>query len=359
MPRYTKSKNKKIVRKQKDFKHPYQVLHFLQTATDSQFKPFRDQARDYLTEASVPPVKLQRRSLQKIALLNPKELTKHAAHDFHGNDALGGGVGSSIAVINNQIKHLLGIDKVSDAVFGVKKPQKLQSLDAQFAAYLVDLTYGKMKDRPESALGRFQRMPKYDTDHVSVWKNTLTGEMTVAVRGTKLQASDLLQDLEILLGKTKVESKELDRVLDQLEYDYPRMKYNVAAHSLGTAYVATQKEEHGDHFKNVYMFNPASSPAQSDAYEQSLANDDMYEWYINHGDLVSNNLLEHMNEQTISDRVQFGDYYYSPFSAHSITQWYPKDFHAPKEQQQKPQEPSLETAEMLQDNAETQAQNLS
>ena len=93
MPRYTKSKNKKLVRKHKDFKHPYQVIHFLQTSSDKQFQPFRDQARDYLSGATVPPVKLQKRALQRIAILDPKELTKHAVRDFNGDDALGGGVG--------------------------------------------------------------------------------------------------------------------------------------------------------------------------------------------------------------------------------------------------------------------------
>jgi hypothetical protein len=334
MPRYTKSKNKKLVRKTKRFKHPYQIIHFLQTANDKQMQPFRDTARDYLTGVTVPPVKLQRRALQKIALLDPKELTKHAVHDFNGDNALGGGVGSGIAVIWNQIMHLLGVDKLSDAISGVNKPKKQQSLDAQFAAYLVDLTYKAEKDRPSDALGRFERMPKYDTEHVSVWKNTLTGEMTVAVRGTKMNASDLLSDIKLLFGETQTDSKELDEILDQLEYDFPKQKYNIAGHSLGTAIIATQQPEHGDHWNNAYMYNAASSPGQNDQYETNLANDDTYEWFLNHSDLVSNNLLHFMNEGTLQDRVQFGDYVYSPVSAHSLTQWYPPGFANP----QKPQE---------------------
>jgi hypothetical protein len=359
MPRYVKSKNKKLVHKKKDFKHPYQVIHFLQTADDTQMKPFRDTARDYLTGATVPPVKLQRRALQKIALLDPKALTPHAVRDFNNDDALGGGVGSGIAVIWNQIMHLLGVDKLSDAISGVKKPKKQQSLDAQFAAYLVDLTYEDEKDRPSDALGRFERMPKYGTEHVSVWRNTLTGEMTVAVRGTKMNSSDLLSDVKLLFGETKTDSKELDNVLDQLEYDYPKQQYNVAAHSLGTAFVATQQPEHGDHWLNTYMFNPASSPGQSDQYETVLANDSSYEWFINHADLVSNNLLQFMDEGTLQDRVNFGDYAYSPVSAHSLTQWYPQGFTKPQEMKQAPQVSTMDTSEMQQDTPQTQAANLS
>lgn len=362
MPRYTRSKNKKLVRKQKDFKHPYQLIHFLQTANEKQFKPFKDKAREYLSGDTTPPVKLQTSALQKIALLHPKKLTPHAVSDFNGNDALGGGVGSSVAVINNQIKHLLGIDKVQDAVFGVNKPAKLQTLDSQFAAYLVDQTYSKINDRPDTTLGRFKRMPKYDTDHVSVWKNTFTGEMTVSIRGTKLEAADILADAKILFGETQTDSKELDNVLDQLEYDYPRQKYNIAAHSLGTAFVAGQKAEHGAHFNEVFMFNPASSPGQSNDYETTFANDDQYHWYINHGDMVSNNLLQFMDEDTVNNRVQFGHYYYSPVAAHSVSQWFPTGFNTPyfpDEMTLPPQDPSMDTAEYQQDNEQTQAENLS
>ena len=107
------------------------------------------------------------------------------------------------------------------------------------------------------------------------------------------------------------------------------------------------------------MFNPASSPGQNDQYEKTLANDSSYEWFINHADLVSNNLLQFMDESTLQDRVNFGDYKYSPVASHSLTQWYPQQFTTPKPQKQAPQEATFDTAEMKQDNVQTQAAGLS
>ena len=92
MPRYAKAKNKKLVRKMKRFKHPYQIIHFLQTASDSQFKPFQELASDYVTGKQTPPTRLKRRALQKIATKGPKALVKDTVRSFQENDALGGGI---------------------------------------------------------------------------------------------------------------------------------------------------------------------------------------------------------------------------------------------------------------------------
>jgi hypothetical protein len=75
--------------------------------------------------------------------------------------------------------------------------------------------------------------------------------------------------------------------------------------------------------------------------------------------MVSNNLLHFMDEGTLQDRVNFGDYAYSPMSAHSLTQWYPEGFATPQTLQQAPQESTFDTAELQQDTPETQAAGLS
>jgi hypothetical protein len=258
---------------------------------------------------------------------------------------------------------MLGIPQLHDAIFGSPKP-KAQSLDSEFMAYLVDQAYLPIDKRPDTVLKRFERMPQYDTSHCAVWNDVTTGEMTVAVRGTTMNWADISSDLAILAGSMKTESAELDNVLDLLEQEYPNSKFNIAAHSLGTMIVANEQGEHGGNFNNVYLFNPASSAAQPDKYEAEMANIPGVQYFINHGDLVSANLVQFMKPETLESQVTVGDYQWSPVSAHSLTNWYPEGFEkqdgvSTQETKLTNQPTSDETAEFHQDNPVSQAANLS
>jgi hypothetical protein len=359
MPRYRKSKNHKLVRKRRKFTKPYQLIHFLSTANEESFKPFRDKANEYLSGEDVPPIRLKTKALQQIATEHPKQLVAHAVSDFNTNDAKGGGLSSGVAVIYDQISHLLGMDKLKDAVFGVDK-KKQQSLESQFAAYLVQNTYKDINDRPDKVLNRFKRVPKYDTSHISVWEDIQTGEYTVSVSGTRAKTQDILEDIGILVGNINPNSSELDGVLDKLEAD-SNTKYNIACHSLGAMFVNKEETEHGSNWDHVWIFNPGSSPMQPDKYEQDMANNEKYDYYMNHGDPISGNLLHHMSHDTIQNQTTFGDYQYSPIASHSISNWFPEQFSS---QDDKPlrydkQPTTFDTAEFQIDNAETQAANLS
>jgi hypothetical protein len=332
----------------------------LSTADEESFKPFRDKAHDYLSGVDTPPVRLQKRGLQRIATEHPRDLVPHAVSEFNSNSALGGGIASGVAVIFDQISHLLGFDKLKDAVFGVDK-KKTQSLESQFAAYLVDKTYADIDNRPDKVLNRFVRVPGYDTEHVSVWLNNDTGEYTVTVRGSKAQAGDIKEDIGILVGNTNPNSSELDGVLDKLEAANPNVKYDIACHSLGASFVNKEQNEHGKHWDDVYIFNPGSSPMQNDAYERDMANNEQYSYFVNHGDPISANLVQHMSHDTVQNNTVFGDYQYSPIGSHSITQWFPEAF---DKQDDKPlqydrQETSYEVAELEQDTKESRDANLS
>jgi len=323
-------------------------------------QPFRDKARDYLSGTEKPPVPLKREALQRIALHPPRKLVKHVVKDFNENDAKGGGIGSALGAIGQVTSNLLGVQPLMENVFGVQKPKPL-TLDQEFAAYLVEQSYKDIDERPDTVLKRFERLAAYDTDHVSVWRNTKTDELTVAVRGTELSWSDILSDINLLLGSTNVASKELDKVLDQLESDYPQQKYDIAAHSLGTAFVENERQEHSRNWDEVFMFNPASSPAQNDQFEKLYANNEQYSYFVNHGDLVSANLIQFMTPETLQNNVQFGSYVWSPVGAHSLTNWYPEGFAmqdgTATQTPDKP--PSGDTAELQQDTPETQAAGLS
>lgn len=361
MPNYRKSRGK-FVKKHRNFKHPYQMIHFLSTTREKEYKPFRDIAKQYLSGDIVPSTKLSKQAIQHIAYNDPKQLVPHVVHEFEGQ--LGGGISSGVASIVHEGAHLLGIDLLHDAIFGVTKPQKLQSFDSKFTAYLIAQTYKPISERKDETLGRFTRLSKYDKNNVSVWKNNDTGELTVTVRGTKANLHDIGADIEIFFGRTHMTNDNLDEVLSAVERDHPGEKYNIAGHSLGSAYVWGEQDR-SDNWDNVYLFNAPSSPLQSDSAVSANANNEQYNYYLNHGDIASHNLAYFMDHDMLQNNVNWGHYQWSPLSAHSIHNWYPSDFndvdeHLANQPKTYDNEPtSMDTAEFHQDTPVTQAANLS
>ena len=133
MPVYKRASRKNQFQdKFKRFKHPYQILTFLQTANEAQWKNFQDIAKDYLKGTTKPKHALKKRALQKIATQEPHTLQHDLVNDFQNKRSLDGGIATSISVISNELMHLLGIDRIRDEIFSVPKPQDLK-LEQQMA----------------------------------------------------------------------------------------------------------------------------------------------------------------------------------------------------------------------------------
>jgi hypothetical protein len=359
MPRYVKGRGKKkLVKKKKRFKHPYEVLHALSSTQPDHFQHYRDLAQDYYSGSKVPPIPLNRSSLADMVDQNQQYLTSQAAHDFQ--DGLGGGIASAASVIGSELSHLVGADKFLDWVGHLKKPKKYQTLDSQVAAFLTDMTYKNLGDRPELAL-MYKRLDKYDTAHCSVWQNRDTDELMLCVRGTKLKAKDLQQDLSVLLGGIRVEDAEFKQVLNQLKTDYPHEKYNVAGHSLGAVYIMQEAGQWSDQWNKTYLFNAPSSPAQDDSVISDRVNNYGLDFYQNHGDMLGQNTNHFFNNETLDEHVYWGTYKWDPVSSHYLSSWYPAQFNnnAPSSTRIDNQPSSMDTAEFQQDNETSQAENLS
>jgi hypothetical protein len=207
----------------------------------------------------------------------------------------------------------------------------------------------------------FERLETYDSDHCSVWRNRNTGDILLTVRGTQLTNADITSDLQILLGKTRMEDLEVKSVLEKLSTDYPNEKYSVAAHSLGCAFVMEEAARYHDDWDNTFMFNAPSSPAQDDGVLKNRVNEYGLDFYQNHGDLLGANTNYMFNNQTLDEHVYWGGWRWDPVSSHSLTQWYPDNFHkAPATSTAiDNQESTLDTAEFQQDTPETQEAGLS
>ena len=360
MPKYSKGRGrKKLVKKKKKFSHPYDVIHALAATPPEGFKQYRNMAKDYLSGDKVPPAQLSREALGQMVDQNQKFLTQQAAHEFHDGGGLGGGISTATAVIGRELSHLTGANEFFDWVGKVKKPKKYPSFEAQVAAFLVDKTYEKVGSRPDKAL-MYERLGRYDTEHCSVWRNRNTDELLLTVRGTKLKASDLGQDLQILLGGIRVEDQEFRNIMNKLKTDYPNQKYDVAAHSLGCVYVMQEAGAYDSQWDQTFLFNAPSSPAQDDAALRDRINNPNLNYYSSHGDILGLNTVQLMNNETLEETTWM-PWKFSPLACHSISSWYPSSFvDAPATSTAIDNQPStVETAEYQQDTPETQAANLS
>ena len=362
MPKYRRGKGR-FQRKVRNFEHPYQMMYFLNTATEEQYEPFRKIAKSYLDGSRVPGRQLKRSSLEHIAYGDPKTLLPHVVNEFQaGGSELGGGVASGLSTVVHEGAHLLGLDLLWDKVFGAPRP-KMQSQESQFMAYLVSQAYKPVSKRKDHTIG-FTRVQKYDTDQIAVWKNDKSGELTVTVRGTKfLKPKDLLADAKIIFGKTNSTLPALEKTLSDIERDHPGQKYNIAAHSLGNAYVFSEME-HRPHWDGVFLFSPPSSPLQSDDVVSTWANQEGFQYFLNHGDLVSGNFSYFFDQDTLEDQVTYGDYRYDPISSHSLSQYYPSfiadsDDRPPEYDREDAPDQLPSDVIMGQDTEETRAEGLS
>jgi hypothetical protein len=307
------------------------------------------------------PLPLSREALSQMVDQNQQFLTQQAAHDFHSGGSLGGGIASATSVIGQEISHLTGAGEFMDWVGHINKPKKYASFDAQVAAFLTDMTYKTVDERPDKAM-MYERLSKYDTEHCSVWRNRDTQELMVTVRGTKkMSASDLKQDFQILVGGVNVENVDFRNVLDKLNKDYPNQKYNIAAHSLGCQYVLQEAARYGEHWDESFLFSVPSSPAQDDKVLRDRLNNYGLDFYQSHGDIMGQNTNYMFNNDTLDDHVTWGPYRWDPVSSHGLSQWVPESFYKPGPDYSTVdrQESTMDTAVHMQDNEVSQADNLS
>ena len=72
MPKYRRGRGK-LVKKHRNFEHPYQLIHFLSSTREKEYKPFRDIAKQYLDGSIVPGHRIRKNALQHIAYNDPKK----------------------------------------------------------------------------------------------------------------------------------------------------------------------------------------------------------------------------------------------------------------------------------------------
>ena len=361
MPRYLISPQTKP----QGFQSIDDITHFLTKSTDKEWDPFRTIAHQYLNQSKTPPRRLKKTALYSIITKKPHHLLPELHHEIqqhYDQEDIGGGIIEALHTIGFEVGHLAGLDWLGQVLGIVPRHNVPQTLHSELMAYLVHETYQPSNKRKDHTVG-YTRLEKYDNSKFAVYQNDKSQELVVCVRGTKLKMSDALADVKILLGG-EPESQQLDRMLDQLEKDFPDTKYDVAAHSLGAFYVYSEFAEHRDNMDEIFFYNPASSPLQNTDMLKKYGNARGVFYHIHQSDIVSHGLYQQMNSETFDSQVVLGPYVYSPISAHSLDQWYAGDIDASDDLEAPGpdydnQEVTVDTAEYGLDTPETQAAGLS
>ena len=276
-------------------------------------KHFKDRASVYKNEEG--RLFLHPRTLRKIATKNPNRLAGDVLSELkqhHKGEKIGGGIMEALHWFGSEASNILGVNAFKEWV-GLGYDHRDIPNEAQIFAKAVDMTYLDKSKRPSEVDG-LKRLPRYDTDRYSVWLEP-NGQYLVTVHGTKMNLSDIGQDMGIAAG-FKMNNKELQGLFQQFDRD--NKAYDIASHSLATQYVTNSKHNNAD---KIYLFNPASSPLMNSNYLNDIANNPAYTYFINPSDAVSEAVFQKMNHETM-DHSYIAPYTYSPAASHSLTQWY-------------------------------------
>ena len=164
-------------------------------------------------------------------------------------------------------------------------------VDEQYAR-LLSGGYRLQGTRPDELLG-WTRVPKYDSNYVSVWDNP-DGHRFISVRGTVPNKEDLMHDVHIAVRGTTtvVVGPELQHILDDTE---PNKIVDVAGHSLGTVLILQGYKNNKDLQSRIHMtrlYNPAYNPSllahnAMPSVAREFEQDPRVRYLINLGDVVS------------------------------------------------------------------------
>jgi hypothetical protein len=301
------------------------LSQFLYHCKDEHWKHLQKIAGDALEgrvqfEDKIKPSSLKLvRDKRPIELITPL-IDEHIGHNDPTSEVhRGGGIFHAIKSLIQVAGGIFGGRKVNEWVGPEAKHKDLSQKQINMAK-LVQGTYkGK---RPEEISG-WTRIDDLDSRYGSFWKNA-AGEYTLSVRGTKLNFRDIWADIKIAAGSKSQRDDDLVKSLREFNELHPGAKLNVAGHSLGTMLATNAlKEVDLPGQKDVYLYNPASSPFQSkEAVRDIQDNSDWnVQYHLNRNDIVSNYFSQQLSQDERDKHVFYGRFSRSPLSSHGLAQW--------------------------------------
>ena len=321
MPRYVKGTGK-FQKKRKwggfrDVQHLKSFLTRTNPKDEMWHKHFRTPAKAYKRKKPF----LHKRSLRAVATKHPTDLAGDVLSEMlqaQKGEPVGGGISETLFWFASQAANLVGLPKFQEWI-GAGYEHREIPREEQIFAKATDATYFEIGQRPAEIDG-LVRLPEYDQDRYSVWKQP-NGQYLITIRGTRgLSALDVASDVGIALGGPMQSLGEGGVQEIFTKFDREGKHYDVSAHSLGTQYVQNGTHENVD---SIYLFSPASSPLMNSDYLEEQANNKDYTYFINPSDPVSEAMWHKMSNDYVDTNTYVGNYAWSPLAAHSVSQWYP------------------------------------
>lgn len=246
-------------------------------------------------------------------------LKEHLGHiDPTSEIHKGGGIHHAVESVLQVAGGILGGEKVNSWVGGEVEHKPLSETQITMAQ-LVQATY---QNKRLETVGQWTRIDDYDSRYGSIWKNP-QGKYVLSVRGTKLNMRDIWKDMKIAAGSGSQRDDELVKSLRKFNQDHPNARMSIAAHSLGTQIAMNGIKEVPVNGRDVYLFNPASSPFQNKQIIRDIIEtpDKNIQYFLNKGDVVSNYFSQNMTQDEINEKVFYGKFSRSPVSSHVLAQW--------------------------------------
>ena len=293
----------------------------------------------YHADFPPPPSKLLPSALATVATTEKHTLAAllgvEAGHhanpktEFHS----GGGLSETASSIFSSLWNWTGAGPLwrkIKGVFGKKETTKQIPEADQDRARLVQESY-KSVDERDDRVGKWIRLPKYDTDRLSVWMNPDLRVFDISIRGTKMNLSDIVADLHIVGGNKSGKEDELEqeildiiktntRLSDSNEYTYELSGHSLGANQVMNILADSIKTPIMERVKDAYLFNPGITPTHDLDVAKRATNQERFHWFLNSGDIVSNAAISIRDADSKSE-VFYGTPGTSPAGNHSLDQW--------------------------------------
>jgi hypothetical protein len=259
------------------------------------------------------------RDKRAVELMMPL-IDEHIGHNDPTSEVhRGGGIWHAIKSVLQVAGGMFGGKKVNEWIGPNAKHKNLSQKQINMAKLVQGVYKGK---RPEE-IGNWVRIDDLDSRYGSFWKNQ-AGEYTLAVRGTKLNLRDIWADIKIAAGSHSQRDDDLVKSLREFNKMHPGAKLNVAGHSLGTMLATNAlKEVDLPGQKEVFLYNPASSPFQSKQAVRDIQENPNWKvkYHLNRNDIVSNYFGQQLSQEERDRHVFYGKFSRSPLNSHFLAQW--------------------------------------
>ena len=249
--------------------------------------------------------------MQKIAHNDPNK-------DFHE----GGGLLETSTSLLSSIWHTAGLGPEFNDwfnFFDYDSPENKISKEDQEYAEIIQQSYKDKGERIDE-IGDWVRDASIGNDKFTVWLDQSDDHVHVALRGTKLNKSDLVSDLHILYNNESGHEQEIYEYLLQVQEKYPDHTLDASGHSLGANQLVNVFEENKDlHYDRVNLFSPGTNPMWALDDSKEAVKDERFYFYLNSGDVISNTFISLLPSER--PNVHWAKPTHNPLTNHGVSQW--------------------------------------